>query len=79
MSHVLARKKSLSSLRGKLSEAGSGSTTPSNQKQREIKSSLYKDLCYKTLLATKGSFMDKSNLGITGKSKVNYQTLLSTE
>lgn len=79
MSHVLARKKSSSSLRGKLSEAGSGSTTPSDQKQREIKSSPYKDPRYKTLLATKGSFMDESDLGITGKSKVDYQTLLSAE
>ncbi|KAK0636609.1 hypothetical protein B0T17DRAFT_85635 [Bombardia bombarda] len=79
MSHVLARKKSSSSLCGKPPEASSGSTTPSDQKQRTIKSSPYKDPRYKTLLATKGSFMDESDLGITGKSKIDYQTLLSAE
>jgi hypothetical protein len=79
MSHVLARKKSSSSLRGKQSEASSGSITPSDQKQREIKSSPYKDPRYKTLLATKGSFLDESDLGITGKSKADYQSLLSAE
>ncbi len=68
MSHVLARKKSSSSVHGKQSEASSSSTTPSDQKQREIKSSRYKDLRYKTLLATKGSFMDDSDLGIIGKA-----------
>ena len=79
MSHVLARKKSTSSIRGKQSEASSGSTTPSDQKQREIKSSPYKDPRYKPLLTTKGSFMDESDLGITSKSKADYQTLLSAE
>ncbi len=79
MNQVLARKKSSSSIRGKQSEASSGSTTPSDQKQREIKSSPYKDPRYQTLLATKGSFLDESDLGITDKSKVDYQTLLSAE
>ena len=52
---------------------------PSNQKQREIKYFSYKDLYYKILLTTKDSFIDKSDLGITGKSKIDYQTLLSTK
>ena len=61
---VFARKRSAPSLRP---------TTPSNQKPREIKSLQY------ILLAAKGSFMAESALGITGKSKVDYQTLLSAE
>jgi hypothetical protein len=74
MNHLLARKKSSSSLRSKQSEAGSvtpSSTTPSNQKSREVKSAPYKDARYKTVLATKGSFMSEFNLGITDKSKAD--------
>jgi hypothetical protein len=44
MNHLLARKKSSSSLRGKRSEAGSvtpSSTTPSDQKPRDTKSAPY--------------------------------------
>merc|ERR1711977_108650 len=51
MSHLLARKKSLSSLRAKQSEAGSttpSSTTPSDQKPREAKSSPYARPSYET-------------------------------
>ncbi len=36
----------------------------------------YRDSCYKALLATNGSFMDKSDLGITNTSKKNCHTLL---
>jgi hypothetical protein len=82
MSHLLARKKSSSSLRGKQSESNSvtpGSTTPSDQKSREVKSAPYQNPRYTILLATNGSFMDESDLGITGKSKDDYQTLLNTE
>jgi len=31
------------------------------------------------LLATKGSFLNESDLGITDKSKANYQILLNTK
>ncbi|KUJ12169.1 uncharacterized protein LY89DRAFT_700094 [Mollisia scopiformis] len=82
MNHLLARRKSSSSLRGKQSEASSAapsSTTPSDQKPREAKSTPYQDARYKTILATKDSFIDESDLGITDKSKNNLQTLLSAE
>ena len=82
INHLLARRKSSSSLRGKQSEASSAapsSTTPSDQKPREAKSTPYQDARYKAILATKGSFMDESDLGITDKSKNNLQTLLSAE
>ena len=79
MSCVLAKKKSSSSLRSKHSSANSGSTKLSDQKQREIKSSPYKDPRYKTLLATKNSFLYESGLGITGKSKADCQSLLCAE
>ncbi|CAI6075982.1 unnamed protein product [Clonostachys chloroleuca] len=59
MEHLLARKKSLSSLGRKRSNSTT-STTPNDQKPREEKSAPYKDPRYKTLLATKGSFMDKN-------------------
>ena len=82
MNHLLARKKSSSSLRGKQSEAGSAapsSTTPSDQKPREAKSIPYARPSYTTVLATKGSFMDKSDLGITDASKNYCRTLLEKE
>ncbi|KAI3318575.1 hypothetical protein HD806DRAFT_313865 [Xylariaceae sp. AK1471] len=78
MEHALARKRSLSSLRRKRSDSAT-STTPSDQKPREEKSAQYRDPRYKTLLATKGSFMDKSDLGITEASKKTYYALLSAE
>jgi hypothetical protein len=79
LNHLLARRKSLSSLRGKQSEAGSvtpSSTTPSDQKPREAKSAPYTRPSYATVLATKGSFMDKSDLGITDASKSLCRNLL---
>jgi hypothetical protein len=83
MNHLLARKKSSSSsLRGKQSEAGSAapsSTTPSDQKPRETKSAPYQDARYQTILATRGSFMGKSRLGITDQSKALFRTLLEKE
>jgi len=80
MNCLLAKKKLLSSLRGKQSEASSvtpSSTILSNQKLREVKSAPYKDTRYKTILATKSSFISKSNLGIIDKSKANFQALLN--
>lgn len=82
MKNVLARKKSSSSLRRKQSESGSiaaSSTTPSDQRPREAKSAQYARPSYTTILATKGSFMDESDLGITDKSKEEYQNLLNTD
>jgi hypothetical protein len=80
MNHLLARKKSSSSLRGKRSEAGSAtpsSTTPSDQK--EAKSIPYTRPSYETILATKGSFMDKSNEDIKKASNDLCHTLLHLE
>ncbi|KAF7914564.1 uncharacterized protein EAF01_000970 [Botrytis porri] len=82
MNHLLARKKSSSSFRGKQSEAGStapSSTTPSDQKPREAKSSPYARPSYEMVLATKGSFMGKFELGITDESKRLCRTLLEAE
>jgi len=82
LNHLLARKKSSSSLRGKQSEAGSAapsSTTPSDQKPREAKSTPYTRPSYETILATKGSFMAKFDLGITDTSKKLCRTLLEAE
>jgi len=82
LNHLLARKKSLSSLCGKQSEAGSvapSSTIASDEKPREAKSTPYKRPSYETVLATKGSFMGKFDLSITDASKKVYQTLLEAE
>ncbi|KAF2475604.1 uncharacterized protein BDR25DRAFT_310951 [Lindgomyces ingoldianus] len=77
MSHLLARQKSSGSLRRRksplvsvdlasvaTSSVAPSSTTPSDQKPRDVKSASYQDPRYKTLLATKGSFMIKSNLNV---------------
>lgn len=83
MNHLLARKKSTSSLRGKQSEAGSvtpSSTTPSDHKPREVKSAPYHDARYENEPATKGSsYMGKSKLGVTDNNKNYCQTLLEAE
>ncbi|TVY89105.1 hypothetical protein LAWI1_G004646 [Lachnellula willkommii] len=79
ISYLLARKKSF---RGKQSDAGSAapsSTTPSDQKPREAKSSPYARPSYETVLAIKGSFMGKFELGITDESKRLCRTLLEAE
>ncbi|KAK0707246.1 hypothetical protein B0T21DRAFT_405265 [Apiosordaria backusii] len=76
MDHLLARKRSARSLGGlKRSNSGS-SATPSDQKPREEKSAQYRDQRYETLLATKGSFMVKSKLDVTSKSKTLCKNLL---
>lgn len=77
MEHLIARKRS-PSLRRKRSNSAT-STTPSDQRPREEKSAPYRDPRYKILLATKGSFMDKSDIGITESSKETYSALLSAE
>ena len=82
MSHLLARKKSSSSLRRKQSGPASDApsfNTPSDQKPRDAKSAPYQDPRYETLLSTKGSFMNESDLGITEKSKETYLNLLDAK
>ncbi|KAJ9608544.1 hypothetical protein H2200_007532 [Cladophialophora chaetospira] len=68
--------KAPASLRRKQSD--SSLTGSSDQKKRENKSAPYRDARYTTLLAAKGSFMDKSNEGITTTSMENYKSLLSS-
>jgi hypothetical protein len=82
MSHLLGRKKSTTSPRRKRRDTGSGapsSTTPSDQKAREERSAPYKDARYEALLATKGSFMDASDVGIDDGSKALIRVLLEKE
>ncbi|ATY67240.1 hypothetical protein A9K55_000341 [Cordyceps militaris] len=81
MERFLARKKSKSSLRSrKRSEPGSASsTTPSDQRPREEKSAQYRDPRYKTLLETKGSFMDESALAIVDESRDMISVMLSSQ
>lgn len=81
MSHLLARKKSTSSLRRKQSESSSGasSTSLGDQKSREEKNAQYKNPRYEVLLQTKGSFMRKSDLGITDGGKDLCRHLLEAE
>ena len=76
MSYLLVIKKSSASLRSKQSEVGSAG---SDQKPRESNSSPYARPSYETVLATKGSFMGKFDLGISDMSKKLYQTLLNTK
>ncbi|KAG9229500.1 hypothetical protein BJ875DRAFT_499897 [Amylocarpus encephaloides] len=77
MNHLLAKQKSSSSLREKQSEASSA--TPSDQKPREAKSTSYARPSYETVLATRGSFMGKFELGITDECKRLCRTLLAAE
>ncbi|ODH38658.1 hypothetical protein ACO22_02225 [Paracoccidioides brasiliensis] len=85
MSHLLARKKPTSSLRRKQSKSSSAasstasSTAPNDQKSREEKDAQYKNPRYEVLLQTKGSFMRKSDLGITDGGKDLCRRLLEAE
>ncbi|KAK5550503.1 hypothetical protein LTR46_011499 [Exophiala xenobiotica] len=86
MSHLLARKKSATSLRRKRSDSESGapsSTTPSDQKPREEKSTPYQDPRYRSLLEAKGSFMSKyvgrNEEGPTAESQKEYKSLLEAK
>ena len=69
--------KAPASLRRKQSD--SSLTGSSDQKKRESKSAPYRDARYTTLLAAKGSFMEKSNMGITNISLNNYKALLGAD
>lgn len=75
---ILARKKSSFSVSRKRSNSAT-STTPSDQKPREEKSTPYRDARYPLLLQTKGSYMGISELGITDTSKNLVRDLLSGE
>jgi len=65
------------SLRRKQSD--SSLTGSSDQLPREAKSAQYRTINYSTILATKGSFMDESDFGITTSSKSMCESLLQTE
>ncbi|MCJ1322825.1 hypothetical protein MMC15_008175 [Xylographa vitiligo] len=54
-------------------------TGSSDQMKRENKSAKYLDTRYATLLAAKGSYMEKSDLGITNTSLSSYKSLLSLD
>jgi hypothetical protein len=69
----------LSSLRGKQSTLTSNPITPSDRKPREEKSAPYSNPFYETVLKTKGSYMDKSDLDVTGASKSICRSLLESE
>jgi hypothetical protein len=79
MNHLLAKKRPSASLRGKQSKADSASSTPSDQKPREVKSAQYTRPRYETILATKGSFMGKFELGIINPSRKLCLPWLETE
>ncbi|EQL33563.1 hypothetical protein, variant 1 [Blastomyces dermatitidis ATCC 26199] len=81
MSHLLAKKKSTASLRRKNSNSSlvTGSNTPTDQESRDGKSAKYRSATYETVLATKGSFMRKSDLGITDRSKGICKELLERD
>ncbi|KAK2591557.1 hypothetical protein QQS21_010750 [Conoideocrella luteorostrata] len=78
MAHLLARKKSLSSISRKRSNSAT-SSTPSDQRPREEKSAPYRDARYELLLQTKGTYMDISELGIAESSKLVIRNLLESE
>jgi hypothetical protein len=72
MHHLLERQISETSL--------TRSVTPSDQRPREEKSDPYRDASYPTLLEILGdSYMDESELGITGASKALLEDLLKRE
>ncbi|KAL8905098.1 MAG: hypothetical protein Q9207_002839 [Kuettlingeria erythrocarpa] len=65
------------SLRRKQSD--SSLTASSDQLPREVKSAQYRTANYSIILATKGSFMNTSDYGITTSSKSMCHSLLQTE
>ncbi|KAL7928015.1 hypothetical protein V8C35DRAFT_285588 [Trichoderma chlorosporum] len=78
MEHVLARKRSLFSLRRKRSDSAS-SVTPSDQRPREEKSAAYRDSRYESLLKTKGCYMQNSKEGIMDESKQICRDLIEKQ
>lgn len=76
MSYLLARQKSLSSLRRKNSDP---SIAKSSDQPREVKSAKYRTAKYEKVLETKGSYMRKSKLNITDASKNLCRNLLDAK
>ncbi|KXS93314.1 hypothetical protein AC579_9010 [Pseudocercospora musae] len=79
MENILARKRSISARSRKNSDTGS--TTPSSTdqgepKSREQKSAEYRKPQYATVLATKGVFMEESELDISRESQRECKRLL---
>ena len=70
-------RKAPTSLRRKQSDLSL--TGSSDQKRRESKSCAYRDTRYITLLESKGSFMNKSDSGITDASKSLCRRLLDSD
>jgi hypothetical protein len=86
MSHLLARERSVTSLRRKRSDSQPTTpslTTPSDQKPREEKNTPYQDTRYKPLLQANGSFLGKyvgrNEEGPTTESKKECKSLLEAE
>ncbi|EOA81597.1 uncharacterized protein SETTUDRAFT_174275 [Exserohilum turcica Et28A] len=80
---VLARKKSLASLRRKRSDASINTETvstrtPSDQQPREQKSTPYRHPRYEGQLSERGSFMCRYEGGISAESKALCQKLLNS-
>jgi len=79
MKYLLAKLKAPNFFRRKSSGSSNSAAsdeTPSDQKPRDLKSAKYMRLSYGTVLATKGSFMDNSALGVTDASRTLCRTLL---
>lgn len=83
MSHLLARKKSTSSLRRKSSVSSANSSniapTQSDHKLREAKSAPYRDVRYQALLEAKNSFLRKDDAGVKKEAKNLCRHLLEME
>lgn len=79
LERLLAQKRSFTAFGGRRQSDSASSATPSDQKPREEKSTMYRDIRYETLLATKGSFMEESKLGVTDESKKLCKDLLQKE
>ena len=77
MYYPYSRKKPTRSLPRQYSE--STISTASDQKPRETKSVAYRDARYDILLASKGSYLDKADCGITEASKNLYMMLLEKD
>ncbi|KAL6883051.1 hypothetical protein HDV57DRAFT_470674 [Trichoderma longibrachiatum] len=73
MAHLLARRRSSSP---SSSSSSSSVIAPSEQRPREEKHAQYRNERYETLLATKGSFMVRSKLGIAEESEILCKDLL---
>ncbi|KAL7818372.1 hypothetical protein V8C26DRAFT_55773 [Trichoderma gracile] len=78
MEQILARKPSSSSSAAgaRKRSLSASSRTPSDQRPREEQSAQYRDPRYETLLATKGCFMEESELGVAHESKLLCKDLL---